>query len=240
MSGNNNQRVKVADSAKEESWLQNFSEFQRKACVQAALADPDTPVSVLSFMFGVDFRDPQSAAATMRTGQPALDMGSIWFCGGSSPFDALCEPFQDLVRTAGRGELIGSEWTDSIDGMMAQLLLCDQLSRNVFRGTQEAFAYDERSIELSRQLSSNLLAPKDALTALTGEFFVPYFIFVLAGLMHSESLHDHEDLTALLDLADERRPELLEEWFTMAWCGVEHRPTPTSSSVLAGTRTATE
>ena len=41
------------------------------------------------------------------------------------------------------------------DGQYAQMLLCDQFSRNSFRGTAEAFAYDERGVELARELFKN-------------------------------------------------------------------------------------
>lgn len=37
---------------------------------------------------------------------------------------------------AGRGELCGDEW-ETERGKLARLLLCDQLSRNAFRGTSE-------------------------------------------------------------------------------------------------------
>jgi hypothetical protein len=57
-----------------------------------------------------------------------------------------------VIRAAGAGTLDG-EWTTE-DGRFAQMLLCDQLSRGAFRGTAEAFAFDDRAIELFRSVSS--------------------------------------------------------------------------------------
>ena len=54
-----------------------------------------------------------------------------------------CQNFNDVVREAGTGgELIRSKEWDTVDGKVARIILCDQLARNCFRGTAQAFAYD--------------------------------------------------------------------------------------------------
>ena len=74
--------------------------------------------------------------------------------------DARCkELFAELIRQAGRGELQGPCWRTA-SGLLAQVILLDQLSRNAFRGTPEAFAYDARA--LAPQLFPAALTPMTA------------------------------------------------------------------------------
>lgn len=187
--------------------------------MQEALAAPNSPTSVLSFMFGVDYRDPLAVNRNMRTGQAVLDMRAFWFFDTGS-LDELSRPFGDVVRAAGREELRGAGWNGSVDGNMAQLVLCDQLSRTIFRGTQEAFAYDAQALALARVLSDNLLADSKAIAApLVGEFYAPYMVFLLTSLMHSENIEDHAQLSRVNDHADTQGPSILRDWFALMRSG---------------------
>lgn len=105
---------------------------------------------------------------------------------------------------------------------MAQLLLCDQLSRSVFRGNDEAFAFDARALVLARTLSENLLEAKATLeTPLSGAFYIPYLVFMLTTFMHSERVDDHKSLARLLDYADSHAPACLQDWFALMRRGGE-------------------
>jgi uncharacterized protein (DUF924 family) len=189
--------------------------------LREASAKPWSPTSVLSFFFAVNYNDDAQRAHGLRDGHSVLEMREVWFFGPSC-FDELCEPFRDVIRAAGKAELAGPEWNSSVDGKVAQLILCDQLSRSAFRGSQEAFANDERSVSLARELSANLLSDEPAGAArLSGEFFSPYFVFLLTAFMHSERLDDHIQLSRVLDHSDAHSPAILHEWFGVMRKGSE-------------------
>lgn len=210
-----NQEQDDGETNEAREWIVDPANFVAQDFIQASLRAPDTVVSVLSFMFGVDYRDPQDIARGMRTGQSVFDMRGFWFSAGA-PFDEVCLPFRDLVRAAGAGKLAGPEWNETVDGKLAQLLLCDQLSRNIFRGSQEAFASDATSLKLARVLSDNLLGHVESgAEPLSGEFYPPYLVFLLTALMHSERVEDHRELARVLDYADAEAPPVLHEWFRL-------------------------
>jgi uncharacterized protein (DUF924 family) len=83
----------------------------------------------------------------------AAARGERWFNGGDA-VDAECrERFGGLVEAALRGEL--DHWTDATRGSLALLVLLDQLTRNVFRGSPRAFAGDVRALEISEALRAS-------------------------------------------------------------------------------------
>ena len=82
--------------------------------------------------------------------QLAAERGRFWF-GSSDEVDAeICERFGDRVRSAMRGEL--GAWLETPRGTVVLLLLLDQFTRNVFRGTSEAFAADPLALEVAGSL----------------------------------------------------------------------------------------
>lgn len=100
----------------------------------------------------------------------------------SAAVDKSCRVYAELIRACGRGELVGPEW-ESPEGIYAQMLLCDQLSRNSFRGTAEAFAYDARGAKFARKIFDERLHEN---------FEVGHFNFLLTPGQHSESPDDHK------------------------------------------------
>lgn len=72
-----------------------------------------------------------------------------WYAGGDE-LDALCrQGFQDLWEAARDGGL--DHWVDGCVGTLAYLVLTDQLPRNMFRGTADAFATDPLARAAARQ-----------------------------------------------------------------------------------------
>lgn len=70
-----------------------------------------------------------------------------WFNGGDA-VDALIEKrFGDLIEPAYKGEL--DRWLKSPKGVLALIIILDQFPRNLFRGTPQAFAYDDRALSLA-------------------------------------------------------------------------------------------
>ncbi len=97
-------------------------------------------------------------------------------------FDALLvERFSDIHRRAIHCELFG--WRDSAEGRLAEIIVLDQFSRNICRGSPRAFAYDPMSLALSQEAIS--VGADQQLNAAQRSFlYMPF--------MHSESLAIHK------------------------------------------------
>ena len=185
-----------------------------KPFVQKALSHPLQVYSVLSFFFGVDL--PEHHRTLQENGGATVSqrMDALWY-GGGPTYDALCQPFAETIRMVGRSyttdiqQPLSAEWNESVDGKVAQLILTDQLSRNIFRGTPEAFGYEDISLQLARSLGSECRKEKPDLT---GEFYPPYLSFVATGLMHSEDLNDLNACIDVLHHCKARFPEMENGW----------------------------
>lgn len=102
-------------------------------------------------------------------------------------FDAMiAERFGDLHRQAVRCELY--KWRLTAEGRLAEIIVLDQFSRNMFRDSARAFSADPLALALAQEA---VAAGADAwLTPVQRSFlYMPY--------MHSESLSIHEQALAL-------------------------------------------
>ena len=193
----------------------DVADFAARSFVRASLAQPNSPTSVLSFFLGIDFKSPLAAEAEaeLKSGAFLVQMTPLWF-SGNEDYDALCQKsFSSLVREAGTKQLKG-EWESTVNGKLAQLILCDQLSRNAFRGTDEAFAYDETSLEVAKLLTSEFIFPTSASPSLEGTFYPAYSSFLATAFMHSEDVADHELGLNVIDWAvTETPPNMKDDWW---------------------------
>lgn len=97
-------------------------------------------------------------------------------------FDAeLNERFGALHREAAGDGL--PEWRGTARGRLAEIIVLDQFSRNLYRDRAEAFAQDE----LARQLAREAVA-----AGADRELPPEQRSFMYLPLMHSESARDHE------------------------------------------------
>ena len=116
--------------------------------------------------------------------------------------DALMvQRFGALLESAARCELFG--WRDTPAGRLAEIIVLDQFSRNVWRDTPRAFAQDALALALAQEL---VLRGGDALLPVAQRRFayMPY--------MHSESPLVHQEALRLFDqpgLEDNLRYERL-------------------------------
>lgn len=93
--------------------------------------DPQA-AGVLAFWFG----EPGSTdRATFR---------KLWFEKHEATDRQIADRFGPLIERALRGEL--SDWSQQPESALAQILLLDQFTRNVFRDTPRAFAGDARAL----------------------------------------------------------------------------------------------
>ncbi len=93
--------------------------------------------AVLEFWFG-DPTDPDNVRRR----------GDFWFKASEDEDRVLRNRFAGLHDSAQRGDL--DHWTDDPRGALALILLLDQFTRNLYRGTASAFANDARALEISR------------------------------------------------------------------------------------------
>ncbi len=111
------------------------------------------------------------------------------------------------------GEL--EQWRQTPLGVLALILLTDQFSRNMFRGTAEAFAYDAIASTLCKQGLKN--ATDQTLRPIQRVFFY-------LPLEHSESLADQEYCLQLFQrLAAEAEPLLKDTFERYIDFAVRHR-----------------
>lgn len=104
-----------------------------------------------------------------------------WFSVDAS-FDAtIRERFSDTHQKAALGELY--PWRATPAGRLAEVIVLDQFSRNMYRGTAQAFAFDAIALVLAQEAVA--LGADQALPSSQRPFlYMPY--------MHSESACIHE------------------------------------------------
>jgi uncharacterized protein (DUF924 family) len=93
----------------------------------------------------------------------------------------IIERFSELHRRAARCELF--EWRKDARGRLAEIIVLDQFSRNMFRGSPLSFAYDAVALALSQEAVS-AGADKVLNPAERSFLYMPF--------MHSESMKIHE------------------------------------------------
>lgn len=104
-------------------------------------------------------------------------------------FDAIIRTrFSAAHRAAARGELF--EWRDGAAGRLAEIVILDQFSRNLFRDRAEAFACDAMALALAQE-AVRAGADHELPAARRAFVYMPY--------MHSESARIHEVAIRLFD-----------------------------------------
>lgn len=97
--------------------------------------------------------DPRADAVLLywfgpRGGPEWGQMRKIWFGGGPEVDAEIRERFGALHVEACAGAHDG--WSESAEGCLALLLVLDQFSRNLHRGTAAAFAADPKALAIAR------------------------------------------------------------------------------------------
>lgn len=87
------------------------------------------------------------------------DFLDFWFSPAAEPnwfvksaeFDALlAEKFTDVLQQAAQGELW--TWRETPAGRLAEIIVLDQLSRNLYRNDPRAFAQDGMALVLAQEM----------------------------------------------------------------------------------------
>ena len=86
----------------------------------------------------------------------------MWFMGGKAIDEQIEREFAGLVESARRGEL--DAWAATARGRLALVILLDQFTRNLHRGSPQAFASDAKAVALSASgYDANLFEGLDAI-----------------------------------------------------------------------------
>lgn len=112
---------------------------------------------------------------------------SHWFGGGPAFDKLLTETFAVTHAEVARGE--AWTWRTTPEGRLAEIIVLDQFSRQIYRGQGKAFAQDPMALTLAQELVAGghdkALEPMQRVFA-----YLPY--------QHSESLLIHEEASRLI------------------------------------------
>ena len=130
------------------------------------------------------------------------DILAFWFEeAGPKRWYAVSQDFDNAIRRRFAARIEGAAqcvrcgkhpWADTPEGAFALIILFDQLTRNAWRGSNKAFAFDPLALDLARDMIDRGFdwAIPDERRA-----------FVYMPFMHSESLADQD---RCIELAEER------------------------------------
>lgn len=96
--------------------------------------------------------------------------------------------FEAVHRAASRGELFA--WRATAEGRLAEIVVLDQFSRNMYRNMPEAFAFD---------LPALILAQEAVACGADRALPPPQRVFIYMPYTHSESLLIHEQAVKLFN-----------------------------------------
>lgn len=164
--------------------------------------------ALLDFWFG----PKPLTAATLRQRM------TVWFGGDAPEMTEMRDRdlearYVTLVRRALAGEL--AAWADSPRRRLALILLLDQLPRNIFRGSAQAFAGDAVALALTlegiEQAADAALDPAERMF-----FYMP--------LQHAESVEVQDESVAVFRrLASEVPSDLQQVFAGVAHYALRHR-----------------
>lgn len=83
----------------------------------------------------------------LHEGFPLTDRSNLWWHSSESTDQEIRELFGQQVSAALAGQL--DSWQETPQGRLALVILLDQFTRNIYRGSADAFAGDEKALALA-------------------------------------------------------------------------------------------
>jgi uncharacterized protein (DUF924 family) len=154
-----------------------------------------TPDDVLQFWLGAPAADAESFGKKLRR----------WFSADKAVDAEIRARFGDGVQRARDGAL--DDWAKTPRGRLALIILLDQFTRNLHRGSPRAYENDARSLALAE---AGLDAHDDA------ELSFEEKMFLYLPLAHSEDVSRQERHVALVVAAANAAPPALEQAYASA------------------------
>ena len=133
---------------------------------------------ILDYWFG-----PLNEAGMCRE-----DRNPLWFKASADTDETCRSRFSDQVEQALAGEL--DSWTASDQGLIALIVLLDQMTRNIYRGTAGAFSGDQRALGLAQQAIE---------TGIYQRLPAIHQVFLYMPLEHCEDLEVQEECVTLFE-----------------------------------------
>lgn len=128
-----------------------------------------TPQQVLNFWFGDLSEQGDWDKAIQKS----------WFMGGAAMDTRIREGFEHTYQRAINGEL--DHWVNDHHGRLALVVILDQFSRNLHRGSAQAFAQDPKALQITL----------DTINARLDSTYLPIErTFLYMPLEHSERMSD--------------------------------------------------
>jgi uncharacterized protein (DUF924 family) len=149
-----------------------------------------TPDDVLAFWLGPPAADHDSFMKKVRR----------WFGVDKTLDGEIRTRFGDLLQKARDGAL--DDWAKTPRGRLGLIILLDQFTRNLHRGTPRAFENDARALALTEAALDN---HEDATLAFEEK------MFLYMPLAHSEDVTRQERHLALVTAAANQAPPLLQK-----------------------------
>lgn len=104
-----------------------------------------------------------------------------WFRKDPKLDQEIKDRFSGVLQKASRGGL--ESWRDNPEGRLAEIIVLDQFSRNIHRGSKKAFQNDELALSLAQEMVDK---------GLDQQLSQEKKSFVYMPYMHSEKLEVHE------------------------------------------------
>lgn len=117
-----------------------------------------------------------------------------WFFGGTEFDESIKIRFGSLLESASKGEL--DVMASSARGCLMLIILLDQFSRNIHRGSSRSYENDEKARRLCYKFIESGFLDDPFIAEDTDKI-----LFAILPLMHSEDLKDHE---MFLEIATQR------------------------------------
>jgi len=111
-----------------------------------------------------------------------------WFVKDLALDNTIISRFSALHHAATMGELY--TWRHTAEGRLAEIIILDQFSRNMFRDNPRAFAYDAMALILAQE-AIRLQCDQTVPFEMRNFFYMPY--------MHSESAIIHKQAMILFE-----------------------------------------
>lgn len=117
-------------------------------------------------------------ADTINSKQPPA---KNWFMKSNNFDQEIKERFEQDILNASKGNY--QEWENVVEGRMALVILFDQFTRNIFRNTEQMFAYDALALDLVKRTIEEGLDKK---------MMCVHRVFLYMPLMHAENIDDQQ------------------------------------------------
>jgi len=112
----------------------------------------------------------------------------IWWRKSPEVDKDIRNRFEQKLKALANGEY--RDWVKTAEGWCAAIVVLDQMSRNMYRGRPESFAYDSLALTISREGITRKLDEK---------LHVLHRVFCYLPFEHSESLEDQNESVAYFE-----------------------------------------